>query len=215
MRRKTTPAAPIVPEPLEPAGPGLGSEDFHEKRLFDGSDLIGVFAQDVEFAQCRFRGARLAGAVLPKVRLTDCLVERCDWSNARAESGTMERLSFSDCRMTGLAFNGGLLRSVTLTDCKVDLTNWRFARFDTVELTGCNLAGADFTNTDLRGASFVDCDLTGAQFNNATMRGARFQRCELAGIGGITSWAGAIVHPDDLLGLSYALAGALGIVVKA
>ncbi|HWS36630.1 MAG TPA: pentapeptide repeat-containing protein [Actinoplanes sp.] len=204
-----------MPDTLEPAEAGLGSEEFHEKRLFDGTDLIGVFAQDVEFAQCRFRAARLAGAVLPKVRLTDCRSEGSDWSNTRAENGTMERLAFTGCRMTGLAFNGGLLRSVTFTDCKVDLTNWRFARFDKVELTGCNLSGADFTNTDLRGASFVDCDLTGAQFANATMRGARFQRCELSGIGGITSWAGAVVHPDDLLGLSYALAGALGIVVKS
>ncbi len=204
-----------MPDQLEPALPGLESEDFHEKRFFDGADLIGVFAQDVEFAQCRFRAARLAGAVLPKVRFGDCLVERSDWSNTRAESGTMERLAFTGCRMTGLAFNGGLLRDVTFTDCKVDLTNWRFAKFDTVVLSGCNLAGADFTSTDLRGASFVDCDLTGAQFHNATMRGARFQRCELAGIGGITSWAGAVVHPDDLLGLSYALAGALGIEVRA
>ncbi|WP_157751606.1 pentapeptide repeat-containing protein [Actinoplanes derwentensis] len=214
MRRSTTPTAPTVPDSVQTAEAGLDSEEFYEKKLFDGTDLIGLFAQDVEFAQCRFRAARLAGAVLPKVRLTDCLVERSDWSNARAETGTMERLAFTDCRMTGLAFNGGLLRSVTFTDCKVDLTNWRFAKFDTVVLTGCNLTGADFTSTDLRGASFVDCDLTGAQFHNATMRGARFQRCELSGIGGITSWEGAIVHPDDLLGLSYALAGALGIVVK-
>lgn len=46
------------------------------------------------------------------------------------------------------------------------------------------------------------------------MQGARFRGCELAGIGGITSWDGAVVHRDDLLELSYALAGALGIVVE-
>lgn len=205
----------MLPESLEAADTGLESDDYFEKRSFDNADLIGVFAQTVEFAQCRFRAARLGGAVLPKVRLTDCVVERSDLSNVRGENGTMERLAFTDCRMTGVAWNGGLLRHVTFTDCKVDLTNWRYARFDAVTLTSCNLSGADFTNTDLRGASFVDCDLTGAQFNNATMRGTRFQRCELSGIGGITSWQGAIIHPDDLLGLSYALAGALGIVVKS
>ena len=79
--------------------------------------------------------------------------------------------------------------------------------------TDCNLAGADFTDADLRGASFTRCDLTRAQFHNATMTGTRFRACELEGIGGLTSWAGAIVHPDDLLALSYALAGALGITV--
>ncbi|GAA4935538.1 pentapeptide repeat-containing protein [Actinoplanes utahensis] len=212
--RDDSPARPILPDALEDALPGLESDDLHEKRTFDNADLIGVFAQTVEFTQCRFRAARLAGAVLPKVRLTDCLVERSDWSNVRAENGSMERLAVSGSRMTGLAWSGGMLRDVTFADCKLDLTNWRFARFAAVTLTGCNLTGADFTNADLRKATFVDCDLSGAQFSNASMRGARFQRCELAGIGGITSWEGAIVHPDDLLGLSYALAGALGIIVE-
>ena len=48
-----------------------------------------------------------------------------------------------------------------------------------------------------------------------TMTGARFRSCELEGIGGVTSWEGAVVHPDDLLGLAYVLAGALGIRVNA
>jgi hypothetical protein len=47
------------------------------------------------------------------------------------------------------------------------------------------------------------------------MTGTRFRACELEGIGGITSWDGAIVHPDDLLGLAYVLAGALGIKVDS
>ena len=33
------------------------------------------------------------------------------------------------------------------------------------------------------------------------------------GIGGIASWAGAVVHRDDLLELSYVFARALGVVV--
>lgn len=47
------------------------------------------------------------------------------------------------------------------------------------------------------------------------MTGTRFQACEFEGIGGITSWDGVIVHPDDLLALAYVLAGALGIKVDS
>jgi hypothetical protein len=43
------------------------------------------------------------------------------------------------------------------------------------------------------------------------MDGTRFRGCTLVGIAGVTSWAGAVVHHSDLLALSYALAGALGI----
>ena len=82
-----------------------------------------------------------------------------------------------------------------------------------MRFTGCKLSGADFTNTDLRGARFTGCDLTGAQFHHATMDGARFRRCEVEGIAGITSWRGAVVHPDDVPALSYALADGLGIKI--
>jgi uncharacterized protein YjbI with pentapeptide repeats len=129
------------------------------------------------------------------------------------ERGSLERVAVSDTRMTGLACTDGMLSDVTFDACKIDLTNWRFTRFDVVSFDRCNLSGADFGEADLRGASFTDCDLSGAQFSNARMAGARFRNCELEGIGGITSWQGAIVHPDDLMALSYVLAGALGIVV--
>lgn len=78
----------------------------------------------------------------------------------------------------------------------------------------CNLTGADFTSADLRGASFTRCRLTGAQFSKAEMQGARLRTCELDGIGGITSFSGAVVHRDDLIELADTLAGALGIVIE-
>ncbi|GGN50761.1 hypothetical protein FHR83_009010 [Actinoplanes campanulatus] len=214
MPRTSPPRPPVPPAETAAAGPDLESEGLYERLVFDDADLIGRFAQSVEFAQCRFRAARLAGSALPKARLTDCLIERSDFSNLRIENGSAERVAARDCRMTGLACNGAVLRDVTFTDCKLDLTNWRAARLDAVTFAGCNLSGADFTGADLRGAHFTDCDLTGAQFSGATMRGARFQHCDLSGIGGITSWQGAIIHPGDLPALSYTLAGALGIIVE-
>jgi uncharacterized protein YjbI with pentapeptide repeats len=177
-------------------------------------DLDDRTAETVEFRQSRFRRASLAGSQLQRVRFADCLVEASDWSNLRGDGGTFERVKIVDSRMTGLAWADGLLRDAAFSGCKLDLSNWRFATFDVAAFTDCNLAGADFTSADLRGASFVRCDLSGAQFSNATMEGARFRGCELAGIGGMTSWAGAIVHEDDLLVLAHTMAAALGIAVQ-
>lgn len=178
-------------------------------------DLAGRCAESVEFAQCRFKAASLSGSQLQRVRLADCEVRTSDWSNVRFENGTADRASFDESRLTGLGWTAGLLRDVVFQGCKLDLSNWRFTRFDAVRFVGSNLTGADFTGADLGGASFTACNLTGAQFSNATMQGARFRGCELAGINGVTSWAGAVVHRDDLIELSYALAGALGITVQA
>lgn len=185
-----------------------------EAAAYEEIDLAVGPAEGVVFDRCAFRRTGFAGAHLPGVRLVDCVVETSDLSNLRAEKARFERVKLSGCRATGLAVNDGLLSDVTFDDCKADLTNWRFARFDVVMFENCNLAGADFTEADLRGASFTGCDLSGAQFHRATMAGARFRRCELEGIGGLTNWEGAIVHPDDLLALSYVLAKALGIVVE-
>lgn len=192
----------------------LEPESAFKAMAFFDIDLSGRTAESVELRQCRFKRAALAGSQLQRVRFADCLVEASDWSNLRGDGGTFDRVKVSDARMTGLAWADGLLRDAAFHDCKLDLTNWRFAQFDVAGFTGCNLSGADFTSADLRGASFTRCDLSGAQFSNASMAGARFRGCELAGIGGMTSWEGAIVHEEDLLALSYALAAAIGIVVR-
>ncbi len=46
------------------------------------------------------------------------------------------------------------------------------------------------------------------------MAGTRFTNCVLAGIGGVTSFDGAIVASGDLAGLAYSLAAALGIRIE-
>ena len=215
--RQGPPQAPLAPADLQIASE-LQCDLEHEQTVRTAAyydvDLSHRRAERVEFFQCRFRKATLAGSHLANVRFTDCLVETSDLSNVQAERGALERVKLSGCRMTGLAFHDGLVRDVAFTDCKIDLANWRVARFDVVTFEGCNLSGADFTDADLRGASFTGCDLSGAQFHHAKMSGTRFRGCELSGIGGVASWEGAIVHPDDLLGLSYLLAGALGITIR-
>ena len=148
------------------------------------------------------------------MKLTDCLVETSNWANLSTHGAAMTRVQFVDSRMTGLIWADGLLQDVTLEGCRLDLSAWRMATFVAVRFTDCNLRGADFTNADLRGAQFVGCDLTGAQFHQATMDGTRFRSCVLLDIAGITSWAGAVVDHADLVALSYALAGALGIRIE-
>ena len=209
---------PVVPASVDEAAlpkHDLEPESAFVALAFLGLDLSGRDAESVEFAQCRFRGADLSGSLLPQMTLKDCLVQTSNWANVRSDGGALHRVRFDESRMTGFTVTNGKLGDVAFDQCRLDLSGWRFTRFDVVHFTGCNLSGADFTNADLRGARFTGCDLTGAQFHHATMEGARFRRCELVGIAGITSWRGAIVHHDDLMALSYALAGGLGIKVDA
>jgi uncharacterized protein YjbI with pentapeptide repeats len=212
-RRTGEPRKPVVPASLVVTEQELEPEAAFRAVAFSGSDLSGRDAEGAEFAQCRFRGADLSGSVLAQLTVTDCVVQTSNWANVRSDGGALHRVIFDECRMTGFAVTDGKLGDVTFEKCRLDLSGWRFTGFDSVRFTGCNLTGADFTNADLRGARFTGCDLTGAQFHQATMDGTRFRRCELDGVAGITSWRGAVVHPDDLPALSYTLAGGLGIQV--
>lgn len=216
--RQSAPRKPDIPATLVPAVPGVAEHELEPEAAlhalaFHGHDLSGREAEAVELARCGFRAADLSGSVLAQLTMTDCLVQTSNWANVRSDGGAIRRVIFDESRMTGFTVTNGRLADVAFDQCRLDLSGWRFTGFDSVRFTGCNLTGADFTNADLRGARFTGCDLTGAQFHHATMDGARFRRCELAGIAGITSWRGAVVHPDDLPALSYTLAGGLGITI--
>ena len=209
--RQGAPRPPVVPASLVPAAFGPEPEAVFTGVAFHGDDLSEREAEAVEFAGCRFRGADLSGSVLAQLTMTDCQVQTSNWANVRGDGAAVRRVTFEESRMTGFAVTNGKLGDVTFDQCRLDLSGWRFTGFDSVRFTGCKLSGADFTHADLRGARFAGCDLTGAQFHHATMDGARFRRCEVEGIAGITSWRGAVVHPDDVPALSYTLAAGLGL----
>jgi uncharacterized protein YjbI with pentapeptide repeats len=57
----------------------------------------------------------------------------------------------------------------------------RTPRLPCIVLTGANLAGFDFTKTDLRGAFLDQCDLTGAKFVDANLTGAYLGWANLKG----------------------------------
>jgi uncharacterized protein YjbI with pentapeptide repeats len=193
----------------------LEDEATFRRLEFSGIDLSGRSAESLEFEQCRFRGnADLSGMTLGRSSLTDCLIEQCNLANLRVEKSSMLRVRLSVARMTGVHWIDGFLRDVTVSECRADLASFRFTDFHHVVFEGCNLTRADFQNADVSGVQFTNCDLSGAQFSQAKMEGTRFSDCVLAGVGGVTSFAGAIVASQDLVGLSYTLAAALDIRIE-
>jgi uncharacterized protein YjbI with pentapeptide repeats len=205
----------------EPDPPRLPSS----YKAFDDGDIDGAYQMHVqgpldadwdhaEIEQCRFTKADFSSASGAGVTLVDCMVEQSDLANVAFEGSGLRRVVISDSRLTGLSFLDGMARDVVVRESKVDLTNWRATTFTTVHFVQCDLTRADFAMADLRGAQFTDCVLTGAQFSNAKLAGARFAGCDLTGIGGMASFAGAIIRSDDLFALTALLADALGIAIE-
>lgn len=195
-------------------GHRLESESTFRRLAFEGIDFGGQSADSVEFEQCRFRRATLAGVRLEQSSFTDCLVDNSDWANARTAKTALVRVKLTTVRLTGLQWIDGTLRDVSFQDCRMDLSTFRFTSFKDVAFIDCNLGRADFTNADLRGAQFTGCDLSGAQFAQADCAGARFTRCDLAGLSGVANLRGATLSAPDLAALSHVFAGALGITIE-
>ncbi|MBN1171873.1 MAG: pentapeptide repeat-containing protein [Micromonosporaceae bacterium] len=218
-------AARPAPQPLKPKPPAtldlavlpehdLADEATYRRLGFYDLELPGRSAEAVEFEQCRFRNADLSGTQLRHAGFSDCLIESSNLANLNAQRSSLRRVRLTVLRMTGLHWVDGALRDVAVCDCKADLAVFRFTTFRNVIFDRCNLTRVDFQNADLTGVRFTGCDLTGAQFSHATLEGTRFTDCELAGVGGVTSFAGAIVAGGDLITLSHTLATALGIRIE-
>jgi uncharacterized protein YjbI with pentapeptide repeats len=210
------PLSPRLPARLEAAG--VPEHDLADEATFAGLafadvDLAGQGGDGMRFDGCRFSRATLAGAVLERTALADCVVGHCDWANLRATKSSLARVEVSLSRLTGLHWIDGALREVTFRECRMDLATFRFTGFTRVAFVDCNLTRADFTHADLRGASFTRCDLTAAQFAQVKADGTRFTRCELTGAGSVASLRGASISAADLVALSHTLASALGITI--
>jgi uncharacterized protein YjbI with pentapeptide repeats len=213
----TPPAKPKPPKSLELAT--LDEDDLRDEGAFTAVgffdlEMSGRTAKAVEFVQCRFNRVDLSGGSLLKTSFTDCLIEHSNLANLRTDGSTLIRVRIDGARLTGLQWIDGAFRDVTVQDSRLDLSVFRSSDFRATLFSDCNLTRADFAMADLSGAHFVRCDLTAAQFSNAKMAGTRFTDCTLDGIGGVTAFEGASVLTGDLVGLSRALAAALGISLE-
>src|SRR4051812_24391438 len=94
--RAVDPSPPRLREALRAAAAdehGLEPDASFEALVFAGIDLVGQRAAGVEFEECLFQAARMAGAHLDRLRLSDCRAETSDWSNLRAEGAALDRVA--------------------------------------------------------------------------------------------------------------------------
>ncbi|MFE0152399.1 pentapeptide repeat-containing protein [Nonomuraea sp. NPDC059007] len=211
------PTAPKLPSPLAAARPpehDLQDDGTYRGLEFHGSDLADRQAEAVDYEGCRFVVTSFAGTHLRQAGFADVELERCDLSNMTARASGMHRALASASRLTGMSWSESTFREVLFDNCRADLTGFRFSTFKNTVFRDCVMPEANFQNADLRGVRFERCDLSGAQFSQAQMDGTHFSDCVLLGIGGVTSFKGAIIKSRDAQGLVFALAGAMGITIE-
>jgi uncharacterized protein YjbI with pentapeptide repeats len=165
-------------------------------------DLADSFGDRVEISGSRLTDVRLTGAQLHRLRLIDCVVERCEISGAMLEDSAFQRVEFVDCRMSGVVLTSATMRHVRFSGCRMDHASLRMTTAAPVRFDGCDLTGADFYAATLNGSRIVDCNLTGADFSQASMFGTALHGSDLADLVGGAALRGVRIDSTQIVPLA-------------
>lgn len=185
-------------------------------------------SDDAEVMDQLVAGLQLEDAVIRRLRLESCALERvampravirtgkwkdvrfteCDLANVELSSLTAVRVELLGCRMTGLRLGETSWQSLLISGGDQRYVQFRFSKFENCEFVNCDFQDADFHGADLRGCVFKDCRLNNVEMTKAKLVGTDLRgsavdgmRLEAAGLqGAIVDMAQALAFAP-LLGI--------------
>jgi len=182
---------------------------------FDGIDLTGFNFGNIDFDECSFKGAKIAGVGFGIV--TRCDFGGCDGANAIFDSIEGARFArarlkeahlgihvaeadFSGAVLDGAQFRDdgywSLVRHRNKPPAAAAGTVFRDASLKAASFHDAVLKLPDFGGADLSGAVFSGCTMMGPRFEKATLEGATFINCRLTD----ARFAGANLRSANLAG---------------
>ena len=140
-----------------------------KKADFSKVNLAGAKLAGFEFRHCNFTGANLS-----KVDLSKGVAASCDFTNANLKEANLAYCDLSNSLFNEADATKAVLSFAILTRAKINKSNFAGANFSTgpfdyrsfhkyeVDLSTCNLKGADFTNCtyDAKTRLPADCSKT-------------------------------------------------------
>lgn len=165
-----------------------------------GRDLAGVNLLDADLANANLAGTSLQGAALINLDLVGANLSGTDMTGANPDALHAARITGNPKALPAhwVELDGFLLGpQASMTE----------EHLEGLDLTGINLAGADFFDASLFGADLAGVNLSGADFTQADLRGADLFGADVSG----ASWHGTACPGLLMLnGLRCALAFPIG-----
>lgn len=167
-----------VEESLNLSGQCMDGVNLSERLIlnatFEGTSLRLANLSDAEFRECNFVGANLDTAILRRTVFENCDFSRASLTNANLTHATFRSTTIlrygsgekmlrpSNNRFDGAVLNGSCFRRARMVATKLH------------NVTACRV---DFSNCDLRGASFDGAALEDVNFFGAQLVDADFSKC--------------------------------------
>lgn len=177
--------------------------------------VVAPTAHDVVVSESVLEGVDLRNRRLTGLRGTDVQLVDCDLAGAVLDHAVLHRVSFQGCHLAGAVLSGARLQDVQLSGCTAPLLALRMSSASHLVVTDSVLREADLYEATLEASRITGCDLSGADVTRAKVPELDLRGSRLDDLVGALSLRGAVVTPDQLLGLAPALAADAGITVVA
>ncbi len=145
--------------------------------------------RDVTFSGGAWREVQYSEGLLIGVELRETALREVTFANTHAPHSRFERLSMHKVWALAKGFPGGVFDEVEATTCGfLGTCHFDEARFNRTRFAETGFANAVFKDAQLAAdCRFDACDLSGAAFENTTLRGVRFLQCAMT----MSRWSGA------------------------
>src|ERR1035437_127142 len=148
----------------------------HENKTFNQIDYAEKEVSEREFIKCLFKECNFSNGMLLRNEFADCQFVDCNLSMTKFESVSLKNVFFKNCKLIGVDFSNckDFLFSVGFENCILDYAYFFKRKLKNTIFKKCKIKEANFGDSDLTNAQFLDCDLSMTLFEKNILVGADF-----------------------------------------
>ena len=150
-----------------------------EGQVVMGENFCKKSLEGAVFIECTFEGCDFSESILFNAKFTGCEFKSCNFSLPQLNGCRFQDVLLIDCKVIGaeffkcdnaffsMGFKNCLLEYCNFSDLNMKKASFIKSRLKECHFTNTVLNGVDFSGVDLSGTVFHNCDLSHADFSSA------------------------------------------------
>ena len=151
----------------------------YEHQVFKAIHYASQSLKDYAFIDCQFENCHFVESDWQQAQFTDCLFKNCHLTLVKVEGCRLHHVQFKECKLSGIEFfrcerkffsiqlEQSLVQSCNFTELNMKKATFQGCKLRDVHFSHMDLTEANFTDTDLQGTLFHQCNLSKANFTHA------------------------------------------------
>lgn len=189
----------------------IEDEAFYENCLFENCTLSNHQLDKVCFKHSRFINVTFENMTFHQLELLDVEFHKCNISNTEMIGIILHRSLLKGSKFVGCNFSEGMVLDTSFEDCFGNYSFFSYTTFKRVVFEATSLIESDFFEVKWQKLQFDQCNLDGANFMNTDLRGLDFSTSTFEKIAlSFDLLKGCTINPQQ----SLVLVAALGVNIS-